>query len=74
MDELWIDDAGFVWSGNFRLPLRVDYERGVVEFFDKDKRRSYERGSRFVEIQATSMVEVLQSTARAKNGTQTFRD
>jgi hypothetical protein len=48
--DIRIDEQGFVWSGKFRLPMRYDGERDVLIFFDKDRRRSKERGSAHVEV------------------------
>lgn len=67
MGQFIIDDDGFVWYEDFRLPLRVDIERAVVEFFDKDRRRSEERGTRFVEITAQEF-ETMLHTLRTENG------
>ena len=57
IDEIYIDELGFVWVGDFRLPFRIiDHE---VEFIDKDRRRCAERGERFVRIEAEELVRVL---------------
>jgi hypothetical protein len=45
-----VDPNGFVWYDGVKLPVRFIAARRSLEFFDKDKRRSEERGSRIVEI------------------------
>lgn len=50
MSKIRIDFQGFVWDGNFRLPMRYDAARGVLIFHDKDKRRSERRGSPVIEV------------------------
>lgn len=44
------DEDGFLLYGDFRLPIRYDADREVLEFFDKDRRRSHQRGTPFVEM------------------------
>jgi hypothetical protein len=45
-----IDNDGFLWCGDFRLPIRFDPETEMLEFFDKDRRRSQTRGTQLVEV------------------------
>jgi len=44
------DDDGFLTYGDFRLPIRYDPDREMLEFFDKDRRRSSQRGTAFIEL------------------------
>jgi hypothetical protein len=48
--NLYIDDRGFLWADDFRLPCRVDLTAGFLEFIDKDHIRSEQRGSRYVNV------------------------
>ncbi len=48
--DLYIDDRGFLWYGDFKLPCRLDTEHGTLEFKDKDHRKSERRGTEFVEV------------------------
>ncbi len=48
--DIRVDEQGFVWSEGFRLPVRYDGARGVLIFFDKDRRRSTQRGTTNVEV------------------------
>ncbi len=48
--DFYIDDRGFLWYGNFRLPCRLVVEHGTLQFKDKDHIRSMERGTEFVEV------------------------
>jgi len=57
MDEIYIDAMGFVWLGNFRLPLRLVGDE--IEFVDKDRRRCHERGGRFVRLESDAFIETL---------------
>lgn len=45
-----VDEQGFVWAGNMKLPIKVDFSRDMLIFHDKDKRRVNERGTDQVEI------------------------
>lgn len=45
-----VDPNGFLWYDGVKLPVRFIRERGTLEFFDKDRRRSDLRGSRVLEI------------------------
>lgn len=58
MNDIFIDALGFVWIDDFRLPLRM--VEGDVEFCDKDRRRAYERGDRFVRVETAVLIELLQ--------------
>ena len=59
MSDIFIDALGFIWIDDFRLPLRM--VEGAVEFCDKDRRRAFERGDRFVRVEATVLIEVLKN-------------
>jgi hypothetical protein len=59
MSDIYIDAMGFIWVDDFRLPLRM--VEGEIEFCDKDRRRAYERGDRFVRVDASVLIEVLQN-------------
>lgn len=48
--QLRLDERGFLWFGDFKLPMRYLRERGLVEFLDRDKRRSANRGSRVIYV------------------------
>lgn len=48
--NLYIDDRGFLWVDDFRLPCRVNLDAGYYEFVDKDRQRSMTRGTRFVTV------------------------
>jgi hypothetical protein len=47
---MYIDEQGFLYYGDFRLPMKVNYDTGCLEFFDKDRWRSLERGTPFVQV------------------------
>ena len=60
MDEIWIDEYGFVWLGEFRLPFRLVGDE--LEFVDKDRRRCHERGGRYVRVDIEDMITCLKET------------
>lgn len=57
--EIYIDAEGFLYADNMRLPLRFDFQRAVLEFCDKDARRSLQRGSRYVDVSAEDFAQLL---------------
>lgn len=46
MDTVEVDENGFVWIGGLKVCRIV--VGGLIEFFDRDRRRSERRGSQFV--------------------------
>jgi len=54
-----VDPHGFIWYDGVKLPCRYLPERGALEFFDKDRRRGLERGSRVVEIPLSQFTDTL---------------
>ncbi len=46
MDEVRVDENGFVWVGGLKVCRLTPW--GLLEFFDRDRRRSEVRGSNFV--------------------------
>ena len=59
-----LNDTGFPVLDGMRLPFRVIPETEEVEFFDKDRRRSEERGTRFVRLGAKEFIEMLQTAVK----------
>jgi hypothetical protein len=57
MNDIYLDEQGFIWVDDFRLPFRL--VGGELEFLDKDRRRCSERGERFVRVEAQELIEVL---------------
>lgn len=49
MADLFVDGQGWLWYGDFRLPIRQT-TAGKLQFFDKNRRRSSVRGSEYVEV------------------------
>jgi hypothetical protein len=59
MDEIIVDDYGYVYVGGlkvFRLAVG-----DLVEFFDRNKRRSEKRGSSFVYVTPAQLCKFLES-------------
>ncbi len=55
---LILDDSGFLWTPDMRLPVRlVD---GRLQFYDKDKRRSDERGTPYVSVEISEIIMALE--------------
>jgi hypothetical protein len=55
---LILDDFGFLWTADMRLPVRlVD---GRLQFFDKDKRRSDARGTPYVHVELDEIMRVVE--------------
>lgn len=46
LDELSLDENGFVWLGDFKICRLTPW--GLVEFYDRDKKRASKRGSHYV--------------------------
>lgn len=46
MDTVEVDENGFVWIGGLKVCRIV--VGGLIEFLDRDRRRSERRGSQFV--------------------------
>lgn len=46
MDEIEVDENGYVWLGGLKICRLTPW--GLVEFYDRDKRRADRRGSHFV--------------------------
>jgi hypothetical protein len=57
-----IDDAGFLWTNDMKLPVRLVGEQ--LEFCDKDKARSEQRGTRFVRIELTELLHLQEKRAK----------
>jgi hypothetical protein len=61
MTSALVNELGFIILDGMRLPLRVIKETGEVEFCDKDKRRSNERGTRYIRMDTQDFVTLLQN-------------
>ena len=56
---LIIDNVGFVYIDGVRI-CRYIPTRQALQFWDKDHRRSIERGNRYVEVHIDRLVEQLE--------------
>lgn len=48
--DLYIDERGFLYVDDFKLPCKLNLDTGCLEFKDKDHNRSAIRGSEFVQV------------------------
>ena len=55
-DEFWVDSRGFAWVGDVRLPFKYYRETKILEFVDKDRSRSEQRGSRIIRVTVTEII------------------
>lgn len=58
-NEIKVDENGYVWIGGVKI-CRLAW--GLVEFYDKDKRRSEVRGSSYVYVTPEKLHEVFTAT------------
>lgn len=58
-DNLTLDERGFLWLGDFRLPFRYLPDKGLFEFLDRDRRRSDSRGSRLVYVDVAQLLAII---------------
>lgn len=56
-----VDPAGFVWYDGAKLPFRIIRSKGIIEFIDKDRRRSEKRGSRFLAIPLEEFEKIIRT-------------
>lgn len=62
MDTVEVDENGFVWVGGLKVCRLVI--GGLIEFFDRDRRRSERRGSQFVYTTLDELSLVLSGKVR----------
>jgi len=63
-DGIHLDEFGFIWIDNFLLPFRMI--EGELEFLDRDRRRAFERGDRFVRVDADVLIEILRESENSR--------
>lgn len=62
MDMISVDDNGYVWVGGLKVFRLTNW--GVVEFFDRDRRRALRRNSNFVYADTTDLIRIILSSER----------
>jgi hypothetical protein len=55
-----VDREGHLYVGGVKV-ARLVPERGTLQFFDKDERRTQRRGSSQVEVRCARLVELLRN-------------
>lgn len=57
MDDLEVDSYGFVWLGGVKICRVTSWD--LIEFYDRDSRRSSRRGSSYVYVSLYELLQVL---------------
>ena len=57
MDDLEVDHLGYVWLGGVKICRVTSWD--LIEFYDRDRKRSERRGSSFVYVSLYELTQVL---------------
>ena len=58
VDEITVDENGFLWVGGMKICRLTNI--GMIEFYDRDRRRSEQRGSHYVYATLDRLTKAIQ--------------
>jgi hypothetical protein len=64
MDEIEVDEYGFVWLGGLKIFRLTSW--GLLEFYDRDRIRCDKRGSKFVYATPEQIAGILRLVEKMK--------
>lgn len=61
-----VDAVGFIYVNGFKTPVKLDANRKELEFYDRNKNRSWTRGTPFVRVGLEHFAQALTSIIESR--------